>query len=113
MTDWSKPRVVDDVTLAFPACVIGTLLPPVDAIPKEFFGQNKWTRLADMMFAGTVPPTTTRYVERPEINYTPDLYKTASRQWTACLCSFEPKHEHKIAGVAYLLSLFLLDVEFP
>ena len=111
MTDWSKPRVVDDITLAFPARVIGTLLPPVDDIPKEFFGQNKWTRLVDMMFAGNVSPAS-RYVERPEIDYPPALYKTASRQWTACLCSFEPKHEHKIAGVAYLLSLFLLDVEF-
>lgn len=111
MTDWSKPVPVDDVTLAFPAPVIGKLLPPVEDIPKEFFEQNKWTRLVDMMFAGTVP-TTARYAERPEINYTPDLYKTASRQWTACLRSFEPKHEHKIAGVAYLLSLFLLDVEF-
>ena len=37
MTDWSKPVPVDDVTLAFPAPVIGKLLPPVEDIPKKFF----------------------------------------------------------------------------
>lgn len=28
----------------------------------------------------------------------------AARHIAACLCSFAPKHEHKISGCAYLLS---------
>lgn len=32
------------------------------------------------------------------------------RHISACLGSYEPKHEHKIAGVAYLLSLWFEPV---
>lgn len=106
MTDWSKPVPVDDVTLAFPAIVTGKLLPPVEDIPKEFFGENKWTRLADLCFAGT-PPLGTLVTPKPTLDY-----ELVVRQIKACLGSFEPKHQNKIAGVAYLLSLFFSDVEF-
>lgn len=106
MTDWSKPIPVSDIVLAFPATVTGTLLPPVEDIPKEFFGVNKWTRLADLCFAGT-PPDGTLVTTKPTLDYA-----LVVRQLKVCLGSFEPKHENKIAGVAYLMSLFFTDVEF-
>lgn len=108
MTDWSKPVPVSDIVLAFPAGVIGTLLPPVEDIPKEFFKENKWTRLADLCFAGIPEHGRTTISTRDGV----DVW-LAARQVSACLRSFDPKHEHKVAGVAYLLSLFFADVEFP
>ena len=111
MTDWSKPVPVSDIVLAFPAGVIGTLLPPVEDIPKEFFAENKWTRLADLCFAGSPPPGV---LVTPKAHFeSPHDYAPVVRQLKACLGSFDPKHEHKIAGVAYLMSLFFADVEFP
>ena len=107
MTDWSKPVPVSDIVLAFPAGVIGTLLPPVEDIPQEFFKENKWTRLADRLFAGLAEDDQTTIEPREGV----DVWH-ASRQVSACLRSFDPKHEHKVAGVAYLLSLFFADVEF-
>lgn len=105
--DWSVPVAVSTVQFAFPANVIGTLLPHAEDIPKEFFGRNAWTALADSLFAGTVHPDAT-IAWRPEIDFT-----VAVRHVGTVLRSFEPKHEHKIAGAAYLLSLFALSVEMP
>lgn len=103
MTDWSKPVPVDDVTLAFPACVIGTLLPPVEDIPSAFLDgtAQPWCGHADRLFAsGGVRVTQCQNIDDPV---------AVERQINACLRSYEPKHEHKIAGVAYLLSLFYRD----
>ena len=35
--------------------------------------------------------------------------EAVNRHTRACLRSFEPRHEHKIAGVAYLLSLWFRE----
>lgn len=99
MTDWSKPIPVSDVMLAFPAIVTGKLLPPVEDIPKEFINGNRWTELVNRHFAGL--PVTASLSCKDGVDYT-----AALRQVSACMASFEPKHEHKIAGVAYLMSLF-------
>jgi hypothetical protein len=105
--DWSKPVPVSDVELAFPANVIGKLLPPVEDIPKEFFERNQWTSLAQSLFSGTVHRDLT-------IWWRSDLdFNEAMRHVGAVLKSFEPKHEHKIAGAGYLLSLFSLSMRMP
>ena len=39
--------------------------------------------------------------------------KRALRHISACMRSFQPKHEHKVAGVAYLLDLFFEKIEVP
>ena len=100
MADWTQPKEVDDLTLAFPARVTGTLLPEWDDLPVEFQQERSpFCRLANALFAG-----------RPldefgdwELNDGIDP-EALNRHIRACLGSFEPKHEHKIAGVGYLLS---------
>lgn len=100
---WDAPRPVEDVMLAFPARVIGSYLPPLDVIPDDFRERRgdavQWHRVADLLFADQpitdAPPFVT--------SHDPDLI---TRHATVCLRSFEPKHEHKIAGVAWLLSLW-------
>ena len=98
-------REVEDVMLAFPATVIGTLLPKWKDIPDEFKNRsNKWCRTASrFFFEGT-----------KEMELIPkegiDVPK-ALRHVVACLRSYEPKHEHKEAGVAYLLATFFEDVK--
>lgn len=94
---WASPVEVSDVDQAFSAKVIGRLLPPMSDIPKDFhLDSNKWCDKASSLFfsGGTIDL-------KPEINR-----QAAFRQLKACLGSFEPKHEHKTAGVAYLLSLW-------
>ena len=99
-SDWTKPQQVDDPMVAFPANVCGTLLPPMDEIPDEFKERpgTKWNRLgARWFFSGL----NGRIVWKDGINE-----RDALRHLKACLGSWEPKHEHKEAGVAYLFSLW-------
>jgi hypothetical protein len=89
-----NPIKISDVELAFPAD-ISKLLPLYDSIPEEFKDGNRWTQLADDLFAeGGDPGNTKPGIDKRE----------AVRHLQACLGSFQPKHEHKIAGVAWLLS---------
>lgn len=94
---WAKPVEVSEVYLAFPASVIGKFLPPMKDIPEEFHrSHNKWCqKAAELFFKGGT------------IDLKPEIDRAAAfRQLKACLGSFEPKHEHKESGVAYLLSLW-------
>lgn len=98
--DWSKPTEITDAQLAFPANVIGTLLPVKDEIPKEFFGSTPYGTLAHELFYRG-------FVEKSDLQLREGLYpEKVHRHISACLGSYEPKHEHKMAGVAYLLSLW-------
>ena len=94
---WDQPQGANTLEVAFPAEVTGRLLPPIDEVPGEFHGGNEWTELVDQLFfrGGTLP----------EFREGIDPGKAVS-QIRACLGSFEPEHEHKTAGVAYLLSLW-------
>lgn len=91
---------ITDLDVAF-----GTtkLLPPYDTVPEEFKRGNDYTQLLDCLFAGQGVP-------EGEINLRegfdqPDVPALLNRAVTAHLRSFEPKHEHKIAGLGYLVSL--------
>ena len=88
---------VTDVDVAFPA---RPPLPAWDDIPKDFWRHgNEWAEIVSRMFfeGGSLA----------DFGITPkagvDL-KAAMRAIRVCLGSFEPKHEHKTAGVAYMLS---------
>lgn len=100
-----KPVAISDVELAFPANVIGKLLPEWNAIPAEFRERRSpWCRIAGDAFAGVN--------SKIEIALRSGIDRSlATRHLRACMGSFEPKHEHKIAGVAYLLSLWFELVE--
>lgn len=104
---WAVPKPVDDVTLAFPARVIGYYLPPLDQIPDEFRrgtgGAAAWHKVANRLFVGL--PIGDVSPDRGT-NHDPDLIR---RHLGACLGSYEPRHEHKIAGVAWLLSLWFTE----
>lgn len=95
-----KPVVISDVELAFPVHVVGKLLPEWNSIPIEFRERRSpWCRIVDDIFAGIGSDAAISAREGID----PML---AGRHLHACMGSFEPKHEHKIAGVAYLLSLW-------
>lgn len=109
----SKPVLpvdVDDVTYAFPAQVIGTLLPKAEEIPKEIrdhWGRWKWSSLAEDWFYDGLPDDVVFYPKEGVDS------KKAVRQLSACLRSYQPSQQHKIAGVAYLMDCFFEKVEVP
>lgn len=87
---------------------IKTLLPAFEQIPQEFKGassNNKWNRfIADWFYSG---------LTHLEVKAKNDIdTKKALRHIGAVLGSFEPKHEHKMAGCAYLASCFFEDVKY-
>ena len=93
-------NTITDVEIAF-----GTtkLLPPFDAVPDEFKRGNDYTKLLDSLYAGqAVPDGEIVFREGFDDADAPALMH---RVVMAHLRSFEPKHEHKIAGLGYLLSL--------
>ena len=99
------PQPVDDIRLAFPAGVTEDLMPDVDDIPAEFRdGDNKWCALANRWF-GRGLPATVEFHLRPGIDG-----ETAYRHLSALLGSFEPKHQDKIAAVAFLMNAWFTDV---
>ena len=97
---------IDSITK--PEAVWGTtrLLPPEVEIPKEFWKTNIYTRIADSMFVGESPP-------RGEIHWNPG-FRDDGPAMMKCLMahmkSFGPKHEHKIAGVAFMISKIMTVV---
>jgi hypothetical protein len=97
---FDQPTVVDDVLYAFPGH-LDKLLPEWDAIPEEFKTngrENPWVHFTNVWFGFGWPEKSELYV-RPDVEP-----ETAFRHMHTILRSFEPKHEHKIAGVAWLMS---------
>lgn len=104
-TKWTKPPKLSAVDVAFPAHV--DWLPPFAEIPAPFREwHNQWGRLiARWFFEGP----DMEWIERL-VPATPDINKDdALRALQSLLGSFEPKHEHKMAGAAYLASLWFDD----
>lgn len=105
MTKFDKPTVIDDATFAFPANVVKTLMPAMADIPEEFktgYTSSKWIQFqSDWFYRGI---TRTGLITREGVDK-----HTALRHLGAIQGSFEPKHEHKEAAVAYLASLWFTD----
>jgi len=82
-------------------------LPDYDAIPDEFKNRygNKWVQLFnDWFFCGLKK---LEFIPKENV----DVNK-AIRHIKALMCSFSPSHEHKTAGVAYLMSQYFEDVKY-
>lgn len=98
-----EPQEISAAQLAFPAGIVGKLLPAEEDIPKEFrdgwHSGNKWCDLASEWFYNGLDG---RLVFIQGIDR-----DNALRHLGACLRSFEPSHQHKIAGVGYLMSLWV------
>jgi len=117
------PKEVDPVLMAFPADVIGEYLPAWDDLPAEFrknwHGGEGACSLASGIFYGTFSAGGKNFnLKDGKIGFVPMDGVDPNMAWRhlqVCLGSYQPKHEHKIAGVGYLISLwikfFLLDDE--
>ena len=82
-------------------------LPEMKDIPEEFkhHGNTKWNTIVSQMFfqGGEIK----KAVPKPGVDF-----DKAMRHIYHCLSSWEPKHEHKEAGVAFLLSEWFEEFEF-
>ena len=96
---------VSDLDVAFGG-KIKELMPRMEDIPKEFkTGRTKWNKITSRWFFAGLSKNT---VFSPKEGV--DTRK-ALKHVSAILGSFEPKHEHKEAGVAFLLSEWFEDIE--
>lgn len=102
MTKFDKPMPVTDVDLAFGGKV-SVLMPAYSAIPAEFrSGHGYWCEFQSKWFFEGLDknalPTPKEGIDRD----------AAMRHLAAIQRSYEPKHEHKAAAVAYLASLWFV-----
>lgn len=86
---------ISDLDMAFST---ERLLPAWEDIPADFRNGNLYTRLAESIFYGLELPVCK--IEMKE-GFAPLALNRAVR---AHLQSFGPKHEHKIAGVGYMIA---------
>lgn len=100
-----EPQEVDRITLAFPADV-RHLMPDWEDIPDEF-------KRGDHPFCTVVSAWFSLGLNK-DIEF--HLYEDIDgdkmlRHLMAIMGSFQPKHQHKMAAVAYLLSLWCGDIK--
>lgn len=103
---WAVPKEVTDLDMAFGGSS-ADFLPALDEIPDEFRRHNgtKWNKIVcDWFFAGLKD-----CVSHPKDGIDA---KNAWRHMSSAMRSFEPQHEHKEAGVAYLMSLWFDEVTY-
>lgn len=83
-----------------PEIAFGTerLLPAWEVIPEDFKKGNFYTKLAEAIFYGTTLPQGEMDLNE---GIDPEMLNRAVR---AHITSFGPKHEHKIAGVGYMIA---------
>ena len=86
---------ISDAELAFST---ERLLPAWDDIPTEFRVGNLYVKLAEAIFYGLELPACEIEIKE---GFDPQALNRAVR---AHLQSFGPKHEHKIAGVGYMIA---------
>ena len=90
-----KPAKVNQAEIAFGGDM-DKLMPKIHTIPDEYEGKDKWESWqSDWFFSGLKA--------RPTPKEGIDI-EDAMRHLSAIQGSWEPKHEHKQAAVAYLAS---------
>lgn len=107
MPDITAPIELTDIDIAFPASV-KHLMPDYKDIPTEFKSWNnptKWNKFVSTWFALGVKNV--KYKPKVGVDQTKAL-----RHVKAIMGSWEPKHEHKEAAVAYLLSQWFDDITY-
>lgn len=79
-------------------------LPKWEDIPDEFKSNrgNKWTDLASRLFYAGAKGVEFKMKDGLD-------FRKFVRFWQAHAGSFEPKHEHKLAGLGYLMSQWFDD----
>lgn len=92
------PEDMASITDAEMAFSTDRLLPAEADIPAAFFAGNLYTKLAESLFYGRELPA----IEiEMKAGFDPQMLNRAVR---AHLSSFGPSHQHKIAGVGYLIA---------
>lgn len=105
MPEIKEPIDVDDVFLVFPASV-RHMMPEYKDIPDEFKrGRTKWNELVGTWFFRGLKNV--KYKPKEGIDQ-----RKALRHIQAIMGSYEPKHEHKEAAVAYLLNQWYEDITY-
>jgi hypothetical protein len=112
---WSQPVILSDLDAAFGPSSEGMLkiLPAWFEIPEDFraYGGSgkgeakKWVETVNYIFFNGVEIR--EVVMKPGVDR-----KIAMRQLQCVLHSYEPQHEHKTAGAAYLMSLWFEKFEY-
>lgn len=111
MKDWSVPIAVSVLDIGMGPKDISTLLPDMKDIPEEFKARNgvgeakKWVKAVDDIFFSGVKGI--KAVPKNKIDT-----RIAMGHMQAILHSFQPRHEHKTAGVAYLMSLWFEEFKY-
>lgn len=97
---WGQPKNPDRLELGFGPRNLGEYLPEYGEIPDDFKrDSNQFVVLTSMWFFNGL--------DRSRLKVKPGIDANAALRHLSCvLRSFEPKHEHKEAGVAYLMSLW-------
>lgn len=104
---FDQPQEISPVQRAFPAGVVGTLMPPMDTIPPEFQGGGtEWNRLVSHWFFFGSPFEKWNIGVRKGVDP-----EKALTHISTILRSFEPKHEHKEAAAAWLMSRWYDGIE--
>lgn len=100
------PKEVSNAMYAFPADV-SEFLPRLEDIPtefKEYHCESKWRQLFAILFYGD--DRSDKIWIRPKPNIDANL---AGRHIMCVMRSYQPRHEHKMAGVMYLLDQWFED----
>lgn len=105
---FDQPHQVDDVLLAFPGDV-RDLMPAMESIPEEFRDRNSrssWNLFVRDWFFSSNHLAVWDLHERDGVDG-----NAAYRHLSVVIRSFQPKHEHKEAAVAWLLSRWFDHIE--
>ena len=91
------PQKLTDIEIAF-STDVSQLMPKYEEIPKEFKNDhNPWVEMVHEWFYDGLQKS--KFAAKPGIDSS-----TAFRHLEAVMRSFDPKHEHKIAAVAFLMA---------
>lgn len=101
MTYILKPEDLNSVTQVEVAFGTTRLLPERNEIPKDYENRDLFERYVEAIFFGSRRPSGSLHMREEFWGMDGQLIHALR----AHLVSFEPKHEHKIEGVAYMLSL--------
>ena len=111
MSKWSTPKAVTALDLSFGQSKMKEFLPEMSEIPEDFkayYGMGearKWITIVDDWFFNGIE----KLVLKPKAGINE---KEAFRHLKSIMSSWEPAHEHKIAGVAWLMSLWFDDIQY-
>jgi hypothetical protein len=97
---------ISDIEMAFPGSV-SHLMPKLEEIPEEFkqFRGTKWNAIFNDWFFSGLKNMKATPKDGIDINKALRHIKTIMESW-------EPKHEHKGAAVAYLMSLWFEEITY-